>query len=218
MRVVTLDAVRRRKRLVVVRLLQRRVAGVMAVEAQRRDSFAEVVVELQLAPLSRLVHHVTGVASHVERGVAAAGGGHVLALAMALQAEVLALPARERFEQLVLVGRRVGIVTSGAVAHRRRVDAALDLGGVLVAVALQAERHRGGGGQLDPGDAPVDPDLMAGGAAHRHRRMDRLSLGLVLMTLEAGGGIRFRVKGDWVHGGVSGTGKAKNHSNDENEC
>ena len=49
----------------------------MAVDAQRRSGFGEVILELDLAGLARLVGGVAGVAAHVQRRVPAAFLGNV---------------------------------------------------------------------------------------------------------------------------------------------
>lgn len=46
-----------------------------------------------------------------------------------------------------------------------------------------------------------DPDLMTGGAAHRHGAVDRSTLGLIFVALNALGGVGIRLQ--W-HGMFSG--------------
>jgi len=89
----------------------------------------------------------------------------------------------------------VRIVTLHAVANRRGVNLAFGVGGLLVGVAGDAERHGGSRGQLHAGNIFLYPDLMATGAAHGDRRMNRLALALVLMALSARRRIRLGIEG-----------------------
>ena len=90
-RIVATSAVRRREGLIVVSLLQGCVFDIVAIDAKCRRALFQVEVELGLAGFSGFVGRVASVASHVERGVAAAFFGDVESLFMAIQAEVLTL-------------------------------------------------------------------------------------------------------------------------------
>lgn len=125
-RVVALQAVRSSEGLTLVRLDQRFILDVMAIDAKRRDAFVEVLVELDLADFTDLMRGMAGVAAHVERGVAATFRGHVRPLRMTVKAQVLALLAGSRLEQLVLVVGLVGIVALDAIAHGGRMDRSLE--------------------------------------------------------------------------------------------
>jgi len=88
----------------------------------------------------------------------------------------------------------MGIVALDTIPNCRTVDMTLDLCGILVAVALQAELGGRGGDQLDSGDVFVRADLVTTRAPHRDGRVNRLALGFVGMALGALGGISLRVK------------------------
>jgi len=66
-RIVTLNAIGGAEGLSLVRLDQAGVFHVVAVDAQRRNGFRQVVVELQFARVARLMNGVASFASHVER-------------------------------------------------------------------------------------------------------------------------------------------------------
>src|SRR5690349_14002791 len=87
MGIMALNAVGSAERLPLVRLEQVRVFRVMAVDAECRNGFGQVIVEFLFATLAHLVRHVTGVAAHVERRVPAATGWHVQSLGVARQAK-----------------------------------------------------------------------------------------------------------------------------------
>ena len=71
-RIVTLNAIGCGEWLSLVRLDQAGIFHIVAVDAERRSGFGEVVIELQLARLARLVNGVAGLAAHVQRHVPAA--------------------------------------------------------------------------------------------------------------------------------------------------
>ena len=170
-RIVALHAIGGGERLALVRLDQARVLRIVAVEAQRRSRLGQVIVELDLALLAGLVGDVAGVAAHVQRRVPAAFLGNVQSLVVAGQAEIFVGAARSRLQQLVLVVRLVRVVALEAIAHRRRMDRAFEVGGVLVGVAGEAKRVRGGGDQLHAGDIFVHPDFVAACATGRDGRV-----------------------------------------------
>lgn len=76
MRVVALQAVRRSKRLVLVRLLQRRVFRIVAIETKRRRRLRQVKAVFQSWFRSGFVRDVAGVAPSVERRMTAAFPEH----------------------------------------------------------------------------------------------------------------------------------------------
>ena len=185
MRIVTLHAVRSRERLALMRLDQRGVFRVVAIETKRRTRLGEVEVKLFLAALAGLVRHVAGVAAHVERRVPATFLRNVHALRVALQAEVGVLVAGGRLEQLKLVVGGVRVVALDAIAHRRRMDLALQVGSIVVGMAGQAQRLRRRGDQLDACHIFIHPDFVTTRAAHRNRGMGELTFGFVCVTLGA---------------------------------
>ena len=103
---------------------------------------------------------------------------------MTSQAQVLFFVARFRLDQQVLVVRGMRIVAFDAIADRRRMDRALQLGGVHVRVAAQAQRLGRGGRQLNPCDVFVNSDLMTAGAARRDRTMDNLPFSLFFVAVD----------------------------------
>lgn len=90
-RIVTADAVRSFEGLVLVRLLQVGTLHIMAVDTKCRRSFSQVIIELRLTHLARLVRGVASVATHIERGMAAAFLGNIQASVVAAQAQVFFL-------------------------------------------------------------------------------------------------------------------------------
>src|SRR4051812_31205911 len=149
MRIVALHAVGGGERLSLVSLDQGRVFGVMAIQAERRRGLRQVVIELLLAAFTGLVGEVAGFAAHVEGSVAAALLGNVQSLGMAAEAEVLVLVAGGCLQQLELVVGLVRIMTLHAIANCGRMNLAFEVGGIVIGVAGQAERLRGGGNQLN---------------------------------------------------------------------
>ena len=81
--IMALHAVGRRKGLVVMCFLQSRIFCIVAIQAQRWSSFREMESVFRGWFSACFVHCVTGVASHVERGVAGALFGSIHALGMA---------------------------------------------------------------------------------------------------------------------------------------
>ena len=202
-RIVTLNAIGGGERLPLVRLDQAGIFHVVAVDAQRRSGFGQVIIELQLARLARLVDGVASLAAHVQRGVPAAFLWNVESLRVAGEAKVLALIAGGRLQQLELVVGLVRVVTLKAIAHSRRMDLAFEVGGILVGVAGDAQRLRRGGDQLDASDVFVDADLMTTGAAHGDGGVNILAFGLVFMALDALRRIGILVEWNWMGGRAS---------------
>src|ERR1019366_3474748 len=98
MGIVATGAVRRRKGLIVMRLLQACVLGVVAVETKRRSALGQMKVELGLACQSSLVGRMAGVAPQVEGGMTAALFGDVQSLFVAIETEILTLISRLGFQ------------------------------------------------------------------------------------------------------------------------
>src|ERR1017187_3835316 len=174
--IVTAHAIGRFERLVLVRFLQISALDVMAIHTKRRGRLGEMKVELDLADLARLMRDVAGVAAHVEGRVPAAFLGNVYAGLVTAQAEVLFLVPRGGLQQLILVVRGVRSVTLYAVAHGWGMNFTFYVGGILVRVAGQTESTGSRRDQLYTRDIFIDSNLVATGAAHGNRGMDRLAL------------------------------------------
>ena len=194
MRIVALQTVGRGKWLPLVRLNERIAFDVVAIHAKCRNTLGQMFVELNLAGFPGLVSDVTGVAAHVECGVAAAFRGHIQALGMAIETQVLTLFTAGRFQQLVLVVGLVGIVALDAIAHCGRMHSSLERSGVFIRMAGQAEGLRRRGDQFDARDVFVDANLMATRAAHLDGGVDGLAFGLIFVTFQAGLGVCFCVQ------------------------
>src|SRR5208337_924757 len=91
------------------------------------------------------------------------------------------------------------VVALNAVAHRRRMYSPFQFGSVFVGVAGQTKSMGRGGDQLDAGDVPVDPDLVTAQAAHRNGGVDRLAFRLVVVALDALGGVSLRIERNGVN-------------------
>lgn len=70
------------------------------------------------------------------------------------------------------------IVAFEAIANRRRMNGAFDLGGVFIGVAGDTEAVYGGCGQFYSGDIFIDPDFVATQTAHCDGGMDGLAFDL----------------------------------------
>ena len=169
MRVVALDAIGRGEWLVLVRLLQIRILGVVAVKAERRRGLGEMEAIVHRWLCAGFVGDMAGVAADIERGVTASLLWHIQAGLMAIEAKILFFPAGRGLQKLILVIARVRVVAGEAVANRRRMDCSLDLVGFFVGMAGDAKRIRRRGDQLDASDIFVDPDFVAAQAARAHR-------------------------------------------------
>lgn len=157
----------------------------MTIEAKGRSGLGQVEVEFLFALLAGLMGDVAGLAAHVESGMPAALLRNVNPDFMATQAEILLRVSGGRLQKLVFVLRCVRIMTLYAITHRGAVNCALDVRGILVRVAGQAQTRRSSRDQLDPRDVFVDANLMATGAAHRDRRVDGLALAFFRMAFQA---------------------------------
>ena len=132
--------------------------------------------------------------------MAAALRWNVHALRMAGEAKVVILVGPgHRFPQLVLVVGGVRIMALEAIANCGAMDGPLQLLGVLVAVAGQAQRGWGAGDQLDVGGVLVDADLVATQASQGDGGVYCLAFGFFLVAFQAlcGGGVFFQR--DWMH-------------------
>jgi hypothetical protein len=196
--IVALNAIRVTERLAVMNLNQVRILGVMAIETKRWGSLGEVFIELNFAALTGLVRRVASLAAHIERCVPAAVLGNVHTFVMAAKAEVLVFGAAGWLQQLILVWRAVRIVTLDAIANGRRMHLSVNLSGILVGVAGDAQRLRRGGYQLYAGYVFVDANLVTARAAHLDCRVNVGALAFVFVALEALRGVCFRIERDRV--------------------
>src|SRR5215467_949147 len=157
------------------------------------------------------MNRVASVATHVERGVAAALVGCIQSRLMAAEAEILFLVSRRRLAQLVLVVGGVRIVALQAIAHCRRMHASGDLGGVFVGVAGKAKLVGSRRDQLDVREVVVGADLVATGASHGDGGMHGFAFRLVLVTLGADRGVSFGIERNRVSycESAAGGGKAR---------
>ena len=185
MRIMALDAIRSCERLSVVCFYQIGGAGVVAVETKCRCRLGEVIIELGLTLLARLVGRVTSIATRIERGMLAAFFRNIKALGVTFKTEILALIARCRFEQLILVVRCVRTVTFQAIANGGRMDCSLYRSRVHVGMTGNTERLRRSRRQLNASDIFADADFMTTGAARGDRGVNELAFSFVFVTLDA---------------------------------
>ncbi len=182
-RIMALHAVGSRERLPLMRLDQPRIFRIVTIQAERWRRFRQVIIELLLTAFAGLVRDVAGFAAHVQCGMTATLLGDVQSLRMAAETEVLVLVTGGRLQKLEFVVGLMWIVTLHAVANRRRVDFAFDVGGVVISVAGEAERLRRCGDELDAGDVFIDSNLVTTCASRRDRRVDVLSFGFIRVAL-----------------------------------
>jgi hypothetical protein len=176
--------------LVLVRLLQVSILGVVAIHTERRRRFGQMEIELGLPNLAGLMRDVASVAAHVEGGVAAAVFPRVFrANLVAGEAEIIVLIARGGFQQLILVVGGVRVVAFQTVANSWRVHMAFELGSVFIGVARKAKFVWSRANERYVSCILVGPDLMTTQTAHRDRGMDGLALRLILVAFEALGGV-----------------------------
>lgn len=86
---------------------------------------------------------------------------NIRSLRVAGQTEIVLLVARSQLQQLILVVGSMRIVARQAVANRRGVHFPLDLRGIFIGVAGQAQLVRSSGDQLYVSVISIDPDFMA---------------------------------------------------------
>ena len=194
-----------------MRLLQCRILRIMTVDTQRWGRLREVKAVFQSRLCAALVRDVAGVATRVECSMTAAFFRNIRALGMAGETEIVFLVACGRLQQLVLVLRRMRIVAFEAIADRRRMNGALNFGGIFVGVAGETESVGCGSNQLYTGDILVDPDLVAAQTAHRDGRMYGLAFGLVLVALETLCGIDLGIERNRVNGGGGAREEQRDH-------
>jgi len=168
-----------------MRLRHGRVFGIVAIQAQRRGRFGQVISKFGIRARARFVRDVAGFAPHVQRRVMASLGKPLLTLRVALRAQVFFLPAGSRFHQLELVIGLVRIVALQTIADRRAVDQTFRRGRVLVGMALKAEFDGCDGGEFDAGDVFTNAEFMTAQTAHCDGGVHRFSLGLVFVAFEA---------------------------------
>ena len=89
MRVVALETIGLRKRLVIVSLLQAGILLVMTLKTERRSRLLEVIRELGPIGITNLMNRVTGVAAHIQSCVPAAFGSNCETRGVTAQAKIL---------------------------------------------------------------------------------------------------------------------------------
>lgn len=184
-RIMALHAVGLRERLVIVRFLELLVVGVVAVETKGGARLGQMKFVLLRGLRTGLMSEVTGIATHIECGVPAAFLRDMQAGLMALAAEVFFFAPGGGLEELILVLTGMRIVAVEAIANRRSMHRSLNVGGLLVCMAGNAQAGWSGGDQLDAGDIFVDADLMATQTSRAHGGMHRFALAGVLVALKA---------------------------------
>lgn len=195
-RIVASRADRPCKRLALVSLRQFLVFYIMASDAQLRRGLRQMEIELLLTLLPHLVRDMAGFAAHVEGRMPAAFLGSIHALTMATETQILGLIAGRRFQQQVLIRRGMRIVTLQAVLDCWAVDLAGMLLGLLVSMALEAERRHSSVLQVHSRRVSSIADNVASQAAHVHGRVDMLAFAPVFVTLDALGRVRALFKLD----------------------
>ncbi len=95
MRIVALRASGRSEWLSLMRLDECFVLNIVAVDAQSRNGFGQVIIEFLFSFFADLVGCVAGIASHVESGVSAAFFRDVQTLRMTVEAQIRALISRQ---------------------------------------------------------------------------------------------------------------------------
>lgn len=184
------------KRLPLMSLDERFVLDVVAVDAQGGHGLGQVIIELLLSFFSDLVRRVAGIASHIQRGMAAALFGDIQALVVAIKTEVRAFVPSCGLQQLIFIFGNMRIVTFNAIAHCGRMHGPFQFGRIFFSMAGDAKGLWRCRNQLYASDVFVDAYLVATGAAHGDGRMHRFALGLVLMTSKACRRIGLRIQRD----------------------
>jgi hypothetical protein len=108
------------------------------------------------------------------------------------------------------------IVALQAIANRRRMNGALDLGGILVGVAGETEPVGSGRDQLHAGHVLVHPNLVTTQAAHRDGGMDEFAFRLILVAFQALGSVNLRIQRNGMNRGV-GARKQQHHQRKKNQ-
>ncbi len=180
--------------LILMRFGQLRVLRVVTIEAQRRTRLFQVLREFPVAARTSFVSFVTGVATHVQRDMAAAFFGSVCADGVAAQTEVFFDFTRSRLQQLIFVFAAVRIMALEAVANGGLVHDAVDLGGILVIVTVETKCCDRRCDQLDAGDVLIDADFMATRASSGHGRVHTFPFCFISMTFQALRSVRILVE------------------------
>ena len=107
------------------------------------------------------------------------------------EAQILVRLTGNRLQQLVLIVRTVRIVTRDTIANRRTVNSSLDLGGILIGVALKAKFSCRWGSELYVGGISGDPHLVAAGTSDRNCGMYGLALRLSVVAFKTFGIVGF---------------------------
>src|SRR5579872_938593 len=165
-------------------LLQACILNIVAVKTQRRSALGQMKIKFGLAAVSSLMRDVAGVATHIERSMAASLLGHVQSLLVAIETKVLPVLSRFRLHHLILVVALVRVMALDAVAHRRRMHRPFNRGRILFRVATEAERLRSRGDELVSCYVLVDSDFMAAQTSRRDCRMNGLAFGLVFVAFK----------------------------------
>ena len=196
MRIVALQAIRSRKRLVRVGLAQAIFLWVVAVEAKLRRGFRQVLRELELGGIAGLMNGVAGVAAHIQRQMPAPLFRNTKTGCVAAEAKIFLLLARNRLHQLRRIRRLMGIMALDAVADRGWMYSTVYVRSVLFRVARQTQLAACGGDQFDVSDALSNTDFVAARAALCHSGVNVGSLSFVVMAFQALGGVRVRFQRD----------------------
>lgn len=86
---------------------------------------------------------------------------------------------------MILIRGIMGVMAHCAIPGDWRMQQSLSGGGLLILMALQAQRESRSRGQVYAGDVSPDTHFMAGKTAALDRRMNRFSFSLVLVAFEA---------------------------------
>ncbi len=103
MRIMTGEAIRLLKRLPLVRLGKRGILSIVAVDAERRSIFRQVVIKFAHPALPSLVHYMAGVASHIQCRVTTAILWNIKSYTVAAQAKIGFLVSAFGLKQLILI-------------------------------------------------------------------------------------------------------------------
>ena len=121
-----------------MRLLQIGILRIVAIQAKRGGGLGQDGTGSPWSARAGLMSDMARVAAHIERRMTAALFGHVHPGLVAVEAEVLFFPPKW-VSEVVLVVDWMRIVARKAVAHCRRMHRPLDVGGILVLMAGEAE-------------------------------------------------------------------------------
>src|SRR5271166_499347 len=102
-RVVATQAICFIEGLVLVRLLQVRPLGIVAIQTQGRRGLRQMEIKLRFSRFSGLVGYVAGVTTHIDSGMTATFRRNIRALTVATQAEIVLLISGRSLQQLILI-------------------------------------------------------------------------------------------------------------------